>query len=182
MRRRCSYLDWPIGSRPNRIKRQYRQVSVEGYQVLCSAYVAAHVVVYHGSNWVSSGGWQWVLLREFGPADGIPVPEGVWRARSVEKDSDGRVWLSLRRGISVVEPERLKSGSEPAIIHIESVWADGNPIVAATPLRAPANRVRIRFDYLALSLSAPERVKYRYRLDGSIMPGAIRPLSAIRRT
>jgi signal transduction histidine kinase/ligand-binding sensor domain-containing protein len=106
------------------------------------------------------------LLREFGPADGIPVPEGVRRARSVEKDSDGRIWLSLRRGISVVEPERLKSSSEPAIVHIESVSADGSPIVAAAPLRVSASRVRIRFDYLALSLSAPQRVKYRYRLDG----------------
>ena len=105
------------------------------------------------------------LLREFGPADGIPAPEGVRRYRSVVKDTAGQIWLSLRRGISVVDPARLSPDSVPAIVHIESVSADGNPVVGRTPLRIPASRVRVRFDYLALSLSAPERVKYRYRLD-----------------
>ena len=88
------------------------------------------------------------------------------RDRSVVKDTAGRIWLSLRRGISVVETARLISNSLPAIVHIESVSADGNPIDARPPLRIPPGRLRIRFDYLALSLSAPERVKYRYRLDG----------------
>ena len=105
-------------------------------------------------------------LREFGPADGIPAPEGVRRNRSVVKDPAGRIWLSLRRGISVVEPARLSSTSVPAIVHIESVSADGNPLDVAAALRIPASRTRIRFDYLALSLSVPARVRYRYRLDG----------------
>jgi signal transduction histidine kinase len=50
-------------------------------------------------------------------------------------------------------------------VHVESVAADGNPLDPGTPWRVPPNRVRIRFDFLALSLAAPERVKYRYRLD-----------------
>jgi signal transduction histidine kinase len=66
----------------------------------------------------------------------------------------------------VVEPARLSSASVPAIVHIESVSADGNPLDTGALLRIPASRVRIRFDYLALSLSVPARVKYRYRLDG----------------
>ena len=105
-------------------------------------------------------------LREFGSEDGIPAPDGVRRGRSVVKDPAGRIWLSLRRGISVVEPERLRFNSPPAIVHIEAVAADGNPVDVGGLLKIPATRVRIRFDYLALSLSAPERVKYRYRLDG----------------
>src|SRR5262249_39610874 len=105
-------------------------------------------------------------VREFGPEDGIPAPDGVRRGRSVVKDPAGRIWLSLRRGISVVEPERLSPDSEPAIVHVESVLADGNPMDATGQLRIPASRLRIRFDFVGLSLSAPERVKYRYRLDG----------------
>jgi signal transduction histidine kinase/ligand-binding sensor domain-containing protein len=104
-------------------------------------------------------------MREFGPADGIPSAEGVRRDRSVVKDSAGRIWFSLRHGISVMEPARLSLASVPAIAHIESVSADGGPLDASRPLRIPASRVRIRFEYLALSLSAPERIKYRYRLD-----------------
>jgi signal transduction histidine kinase/ligand-binding sensor domain-containing protein len=103
--------------------------------------------------------------REFGSADGIQSAEGVRRDRSVAKDGAGRIWFSLRQGIAVVEPARLSLASAPAIVHIESVWADGGPLDASRPLKIPASRVRIRFDYLALSLSAPERIKYRYRLD-----------------
>ena len=105
-------------------------------------------------------------LREFGPEDGIPAPEGVRRARSVVRDAAGRIWFSLRRGISVIEPSRLSFSSLPAIVHVESVSADGSPIEGLAPLKIPASRVRIRFDYLALSLSAPERVRYRFRMDG----------------
>jgi signal transduction histidine kinase/ligand-binding sensor domain-containing protein len=106
-----------------------------------------------------------VSLREFGPADGIPAPEGVRRDRPVVRDADGRIWFSLRRGISVVEPARVSGETPPALVHIESVAADGNPLDPGMPWKIPPNRVRIRFDFLALSLAAPERVKYRYRLD-----------------
>ncbi len=106
------------------------------------------------------------LPREFGPADGIPAPEGVRRDRSVVKDAAGRIWLSLRWGISVVDPAAAGAGSVPAIVQIQSVSADGSPLNAAVPFRIPLSRKRIRFDYLALSLSVPERVRYRYRLDG----------------
>jgi signal transduction histidine kinase/ligand-binding sensor domain-containing protein len=133
---------------------------------LCCLWIATskHVVRVSRSQVLDQSGGP-AVLREFGPADGIPAPEGVRRDRSVVKDTAGQIWLSLRRGISVVEPSRPSSTSVPGIVHIESVSADGNPVDARTPLRIPASRVRIRFDYLALSLSAPERVKYRYRLD-----------------
>lgn len=104
-------------------------------------------------------------VREFGLEDGIPDAGGVRVDRSVVKDSAGRIWFSLRRGISVIEPARISSASVPAMVHIESVLADGNPLDLASPLKIPASRVRIRFDFLALSLSVPARVRYRYRLD-----------------
>src|SRR5262249_50935337 len=69
-----------------------------------------------------------VALREFGPSDGIPAPEGIRRHRTVAKDSTGRIWFSLRGGISVVEPARATSPSVPAIVGIDSVLVDGNPM------------------------------------------------------
>ena len=103
--------------------------------------------------------------RAFGPADGIPAPIGVRRDRSVARDATGHIWFSLRRGISVVDPSRVGDDSPPAIVHVQSVLADGNPIESAGPLKIPAGRQRVRFTYLAVSLSVPERVQYRYRLD-----------------
>ncbi len=105
-------------------------------------------------------------IREFGPDDGIPVAAGVRRNRSVAADSLGRVWFSLRGGISVVNPGRVNTESAPAIVHIEGVAADGQALNSELLLRIPVSRRRITMDYVGLSLSAPNRVQYRYRLDG----------------
>ena len=105
-------------------------------------------------------------VREFTSADGIPAPEGVRRHRTVVLDASGRVWFSLQQGISVVDPSRQASQSVPAIVHIQSVAADGRQLDTRSPLKIPTSRQRITFGFIGLSLSVPERVRFRYRLDG----------------
>ena len=104
--------------------------------------------------------------REFGLADGLRGSEGVKRHRSVVTDSQGRIWLSLNRGISSVDPVRLVRDSAPAIIHLQSITADNNAIASARSVRIPGGSKRIVFGFIGLSLSAPEKVHFRYRLDG----------------
>lgn len=106
-------------------------------------------------------------LREFGLDDGLGGVEGVKRQQSVFADSLGRIWFSMNRGLSVVDPARLTNNSAPVLIKIDSIAADGTPVdLAAGPVRIPAARHRLTFAYSGLSLSVPERVRYRYRLDG----------------
>jgi signal transduction histidine kinase len=105
-------------------------------------------------------------VRAYGLADGLRGVEGVKRHRSVVTDPAGRIWISLNLGISVVDPARLRSNSAPAIVHIQTVRADGNPIGIERAARIPGGRQRITFTYAGLSLSVPERVRFRYRLDG----------------
>jgi ligand-binding sensor domain-containing protein/signal transduction histidine kinase len=105
-------------------------------------------------------------LREFGLEDGLNGVEGVKRQQSVFADSRGRIWFSMNRGLSVVDPARFTNSAAPALAKIESVSADGTPVDLAGPIRIPSARHRITFSYSGLSLSVPERVRYRYRLDG----------------
>jgi signal transduction histidine kinase/ligand-binding sensor domain-containing protein len=133
----------------------------------------------HGSLWIATsktvvrcprsyllGATQGVgAFREFTPDDGIPGSEGVRRYRSVIKDGSGRIWFSLHGGVSVVDPIRLFRETVPAIVHIQSISADGNPVDMALPARIPAGRQRVGFRFTGLSMSAPERVRFRYRLD-----------------
>lgn len=104
-------------------------------------------------------------IREFGIADGLRGITGVKRHRSVVADSRGRIWFSMNRGISVVDPERLNN-TPPAIVHIQSLLADGNPIELEGKPQLPGGSRRITFSFAGLSLSVPERVRFRYRLDG----------------
>jgi len=66
----------------------------------------------------------------------------------------------------VVNPERATVNPAPALIHIEAVLADGNPLDLRNPVRIPAGEQKTTFRFAGLSLVNPERVRYRYRLDG----------------
>ncbi len=105
-------------------------------------------------------------VTEFGVADGLPGSEGVRRTRSVTHDPSGLIWFSLSSGLSVVDPSRLERSSAPAIVHINSLAADGSPVELSGSIRIPSARQRIVFSFVGLSLAIPERVKFRYKLDG----------------
>src|SRR6266704_3871858 len=105
-------------------------------------------------------------VREYGPADGLRSIEGVKRNRSVVSDPLGRIWFSLSRGLSVADPSHLKDNSAPAIAHVEAISADGSQINTGDLIHIPASRKRITFTYTGLSLAVPERVRFRYFLDG----------------
>lgn len=105
-------------------------------------------------------------IREYGPADGLPSSEGVNRSRSVISDSEGRIWISVKGGLSVVDPSHMASSWPPAIAHVEGVMADGMTITPIESIHVPAAHKRITLTYTALSLAVPERIRFRYFLEG----------------
>jgi signal transduction histidine kinase len=105
-------------------------------------------------------------VREYGLADGLRGAEGVKRDRSVVEDSSGRIWFSVNRAIAVVDPARLGNNAAPAIASIESVWVDGKAIGMHDGAHVSGRAQRITFDYAGLGLSTPERVRFRYMLEG----------------
>src|SRR5712672_4879075 len=113
-----------------------------------------------------SGVVQGADVREYGQADGLESTGGVKRSRSVVSDSAGRIWFSLSRGLSVVNPSQITDNSAPALPHIEAVLADGSPIDFRQPFRISTKQQKTTFRFVALSLANSERVRYRYRLDG----------------
>ncbi|HEX8891953.1 MAG TPA: two-component regulator propeller domain-containing protein, partial [Terriglobales bacterium] len=107
-----------------------------------------------------------VDVREYGQADGLESTEGVKRSRSVVSDSAGRIWFSLSRGLSVVNPSQINDNSVPALPHIEAITADNNIANLAGVVQIPPSPRRITFEYTGLSLAAPGRIRFRYFLEG----------------
>jgi signal transduction histidine kinase/ligand-binding sensor domain-containing protein len=105
-------------------------------------------------------------VREFGAADGLLSAEGINRSSSVIADSDGKIWFSLGRGLSVVDPSQMPDSSPPAIAHVTGVLADEVPVPGASQVRVPPSPKRIVIAYTALSLASPENIRFRYLLDG----------------
>jgi signal transduction histidine kinase len=84
----------------------------------------------------------------------------------VVADTLGRIWFSMNRAISVVDPDRLNRSEVPVIVHIQSVAADNVPIILGSSIRIPSGHQRVSFDFAGLNLSDPERVRFRFKLDG----------------
>jgi len=112
-----------------------------------------------------------VATTVFNSADGVraqSTPIGFNPAAA--RLSDGRLWFAADNGIGVVDPRRLPVNSLPPPVHIEQVIADRQthdvPAIGSAGLRLPALTRDLRIDYTALSLVAPERVRFRYKLEG----------------
>jgi ligand-binding sensor domain-containing protein/signal transduction histidine kinase len=87
----------------------------------------------------------------------------------VGRSTDGRLWFPGLGGVSVVDPSHLPFNKLPPPVHIEQVIADRKPYEASTAgakMRLPPRVRDLEIDYTALSLVAPEKVLFRYKLEG----------------
>jgi ligand-binding sensor domain-containing protein/signal transduction histidine kinase len=79
---------------------------------------------------------------------------------------DGRLWFATAKGLAIVDPRTVTGRREPPPVLIESVLADDQVLAPPGPLTVAAGTRRLAFDYAGLSLTAPDRVRFRFRLDG----------------
>jgi ligand-binding sensor domain-containing protein len=84
----------------------------------------------------------------------------------VAKSSDGRLWFPGLDGVGVIDPRHLPFNKLPPQVHIEQIIADHRIHEASAHLRLPPLVRDLEIDYTALSLVAPEKVRFRYKLEG----------------
>ncbi|HXF09263.1 MAG TPA: two-component regulator propeller domain-containing protein, partial [Desulfuromonadaceae bacterium] len=96
---------------------------------------------------------------------------------------DGRLWLPMRSGLAIINPDRANEDPQPATVLMKRALVDdavaasygGNlPVrdglglpAASRGLRLSPGYHRLKFEFTALSFSAPENVRFRYRLEGA---------------
>lgn len=79
---------------------------------------------------------------------------------------DGRLWLANGSQVQMLDPNHLHMNSFPPPVHIEQLIADRNDIAIASVTRLPPLTRDIEIDYTALSFVMPQRVRFRYKLEG----------------
>ena len=84
----------------------------------------------------------------------------------VAKSPDGKLWFLPLDGVSVIDPRHLAFNKLPPPVHIEQVIADGKSYDASSGLRLPPLVRDLDIDYTGLSFVAPEKVLFRYKLEG----------------
>jgi ligand-binding sensor domain-containing protein/signal transduction histidine kinase/ActR/RegA family two-component response regulator len=87
------------------------------------------------------------------------------------KTRDGRLWFPTIKGMSMIEPEHIKLNPIPPPLSIEGIKAGNlslpSPFFSHTPpFKLPAGTERLEIQYTGLSLLVPDRVRFKYQLEG----------------
>ena len=99
--------------------------------------------------------------------DGLPARPTLMRPLpTAVAGDDGRLWFATSNGVVWIDPERIARNPLPPPVSILSVKADGRRYAPASDVTLPIHPANLELDYTALSLSIPERVRFRYRLEG----------------
>jgi ligand-binding sensor domain-containing protein/signal transduction histidine kinase len=114
---------------------------------------------------------QTVQAKIFDTSDGVRSrANGGGYTPHVSKSPDGKLWFSPTDGVSVVDPSHLPFNKLPPPVHVEQIVADRKTYDAASDangrVRLPPLVRDLEIDYTALSLAAPEKVRFRYKLEG----------------
>jgi PAS domain S-box-containing protein len=102
----------------------------------------------------------------FGAADGILGTSEFQLGYSPTacKMRDGTLWFPSFGGVLSVDPSHMSSNRQPPPVFVERVTA-GNRVTVAEHSRILAGS-NLEFHYTALSFISPDRVRFRYRLEG----------------
>jgi ligand-binding sensor domain-containing protein/signal transduction histidine kinase len=106
-------------------------------------------------------------VQSYGINDGLHGVEVVGRDRTVVADRQGRIWIALKSGLSLADPVVTAENSVPAAVRIESISVGGRQMNAQNPIKIPSGNQSITLNYGSTNLSVPERIRFRYKLDGS---------------
>jgi signal transduction histidine kinase/ligand-binding sensor domain-containing protein len=116
-------------------------------------------------------GAQTVHATVFDQSDGVRSSRTIGSyGPHVVRAADGRLWFtSGMEGVGIVDPTHLSTNTLAPPVHIEQVTADHVPHDMTSTdgvLRLPSLVRDLEIDYTALSFVAPEKVRFRYQLEG----------------
>lgn len=157
--------------------RQFTQVTRNGLDK-----TTVHAILDDGSShlWFATGNGlarcdcdmaggcsHWI---EFGAADGLRSREtainshpSAWRSR------DGHLWFATPKGLVEVAPAHFPVNIIPPPVALERFAVDDVDQAlqaAGLSVRVPAGHVHFQFDYAGLSFTEPQKVRYRFMLEG----------------
>jgi signal transduction histidine kinase/ligand-binding sensor domain-containing protein len=161
---------------------RFRRLAADGEDALAS--ISGQVVTANGDRWLNGAhgvlhvaAADWAAAQAEGAAplrherfdalDGYTGAAMTTVARNSAAEAHGRLWFVTTAGIVSLDPARLMRNTAPPPVLIRGLETAGQPYLPAAPsLTLPPGGGNLRIDYTALSYVMPERVRFRYRLDG----------------
>jgi signal transduction histidine kinase/ligand-binding sensor domain-containing protein len=106
-----------------------------------------------------------IRTRVFDAVDGAQVALSTFLPQA-SKSPDGRLWFTNSKIIQTVNPRHLNANRLVPPVHVEQVIADRKTYPGGQGLHLPARTRDVEIDYTALSYRVPQKVRFRYKLEG----------------
>ncbi len=110
-----------------------------------------------------------VAFRLFDSYDGLSVSlQPAFPAPSAVQEKDGIIWFATANSLAWIDPANIPENRVPPKAVVQSVFANDARISLShvNTLELPARTSSLQIAYTAPSLSIPERVRFRYFLEG----------------
>jgi len=116
---------------------------------------------------VGRGAPRTLAVEMFGATDGMRMPEATSDYQpSGCVTPDGRLWFRTGEGVAMIDPTRMRRNTLPPPVVVETMVADGEPLPLGMAAQVPAATQRLAIHYNGLSLLVPQRVRFKYMLEG----------------
>jgi len=106
-----------------------------------------------------------VKVRLFDILDGAQPSTPPFRP-DASRSPDGRLWFANEGVLQMIDPAHLVTNTVAPPVHVEDVVADRKKYPAQEGLRLPPRVRDLQIDYTALSFVVPQKVRFRYLLEG----------------
>ncbi len=124
-------------------------------------------------NNFAEGAVKSISCRTYGKPDGLPTGECTSGSQPAAlRARDGKFFFCTTKGLAVLDPARLAPNTNPPPVIIESVLVGGveqntNGLRAKSleSITIPPGKERLDIQFTSLNLAAPERTRFKYRLD-----------------
>lgn len=115
-------------------------------------------------NMISQIGPDLKVVRTVASKDVAPVDNTV--ITSLFKDSQGNIWISSTHGIVKYSPRVDRTRMTRPRVAISSMRVFNVAMNMVNGMELPYNRYSIHFDLAAISLREPDRIRFKYFLEG----------------
>ncbi len=82
------------------------------------------------------------------------------------RDRLGRLWFPTIKGLARLTPAHIHINLTPPSVLVEKLELDGKSYNPAYPVEVHSKRSELKIDFAAISFVYPQRVRYRYQLEG----------------
>jgi PAS domain S-box-containing protein len=102
----------------------------------------------------------------FDGIESVKVADKTMQERVGCKTADGRIWFPSPLGVVMIDPAHIPVNRFAPQVHIERVRVNGKEVGRNDHAVVPPGKGELEFHYNALSFIAPQKARFRYRLEG----------------